>query len=58
MTGLVGLGMADFSLAGDLSQVVEEFTPGPDSGRRAEQRLRFVSAYRALEGWFAQREEM
>lgn len=58
VTGLVGLGMADFSLAGDLSQMVEEFTPGPDSGRRAEQRLRFVSAYRALEGWFAQREEM
>lgn len=57
VTGLVGLGMADFSLAAELSEVTAEFTPGPESGRRQEQAHRFVSAYHALSGWFAQRGE-
>lgn len=58
VTGLVGLGMAEFSLARELSHVVREFTPGPDAARRAEQRQRFVSAYLALRGWYAQHEEV
>ena len=54
VTGLVGLGMADFSLAPTLSRVEAEFTPGAASAGHSVQLARFADAYRALRGWFAE----
>lgn len=53
VTGLVGLGLADFSLAEELSAVTAEFVPGPEAERRRVQARRFVAAYHSLAGWFA-----
>lgn len=53
VTGLVGLGVADFSLAPSLSVVEAEFTPGAGSAAHAGHLARFADAYRALRGWFA-----
>lgn len=55
ITGAVGLGLADFSAARNLSEVTAEFTP--DSARHnayATQHERFRSAYTALAPWFAE----
>lgn len=52
VTGLVGLGLADFSRAPELSQVEKEFTPGEDRAHAAHLE-RFANAYRALQPWFA-----
>jgi len=54
VTGLVGLGLADFSLASTLSTVEAEFTPGAARAGRSVQLARFADAYRALHGWFAE----
>ncbi len=53
VTGLVGLGVADFSIAPTLSCVESEFAPG--DGRLAHSRHleRFADAYRALRPWFS-----
>ncbi len=54
VTGAVGLGLADFSAARELSEVTAEFSP--DEGRHAtylRRHARFVDAYTALEPWFA-----
>ena len=53
VTGLVGLGEADFSIASTLSSVEAEFVPGPGSAAHAGHLARFADAYRALSGWFA-----
>lgn len=56
VTGAVGLGLADFSVARALSEVTAEFLP--DRGRHAEHRRRhqrFTDAYSALAPWFAAR---
>lgn len=52
VTGLVGLGLADFAAAGALSRVEAEFEPGPSAGRPGEHRERFEAAYHALSSWF------
>jgi xylulokinase len=54
VTGAVGLGLADFSAARELSEVTAEFTP--DGGRHdvySARHSRFTSAYDALAPWFA-----
>lgn len=56
VTGLVGLGEADFALAGRLGPVVAEFEPRTDTGDWAARKARFVSAYGALSGWFGESE--
>ncbi len=53
VTGLVGLGEADFSIAPTLSSVEAEFVPGPGSAAHVRHLARFADAYRALSGWFA-----
>ncbi len=53
VTGLVGLGLADFSLAPTLSRVEAEFRPDGDPRHRAHL-ARFADAYRALRPWFAE----
>ncbi len=57
VTGLVGLGRADFTLARSLSRVEAEFVPGPESPLHAARLERFAAAYRALRPWFADRGE-
>ncbi len=52
VTGLVGLGLADFATAGELSRVEAEFEPSVEAGALGEQRDRFEAAYHALSGWF------
>lgn len=52
VTGLVGLGLADFSIAPALSRVEAEFEPSAESIRHAGHRARFEAAYHALAGWF------
>mgnify|MGYP000870777759 CR=1 FL=1 len=52
VTGLVGLGLADFSLAPTLSHVEAEFSPGANRAVRERQLARFADAYRALRPWF------
>ncbi|MFZ0529033.1 MAG: xylulokinase [Propionicimonas sp.] len=52
VTGLVGLGVADFSLAPTLSRVEAEFLPGSGSASHARHLARFADAYRALRPWF------
>ncbi len=54
VTGAVGLGLADFSVARTLSEVTAEFAP--DAGRHsvhAARHSRFTAAYDALAPWFA-----
>jgi xylulokinase len=54
VTGAVGLGLADFSAARDLSAVTAEFAPDP--ARHADyaaRHARFAEAYTALKPWFA-----
>jgi len=53
VTGLVGLGEADFTIASTLSSVEAEFVPGPGSAAQSRHLARFSDAYRALSGWFA-----
>jgi len=53
VTGLVGLGFAEFSLAPTLSTVEAEFEPGADAGAQPARLARFADAYRALRPWFA-----
>ena len=53
VTGMVGLGLADFSLASRLSEVTAEFTPGAASVRHQRHLARFSDAYRSLREWFA-----
>ncbi|HEY3411367.1 MAG TPA: FGGY-family carbohydrate kinase, partial [Propionicimonas sp.] len=53
VTGLVGLGEADFTIASTLSSVEAEFVPGPGSAVQTRHLARFSDAYRALSGWFA-----
>ncbi len=53
VTGLVGLGRADFSIAPTLSTVEAEFAPGDGSRVHAAHLERFTDAYRALRPWFA-----
>lgn len=57
VTGLVGLGRADFSLARSLSTVEAEFSPGAGSAAHRGHLDRFADAYRALRPWFAGRQE-
>jgi xylulokinase len=57
VTGLVGLGHADFSLARSLSRVEAEFEPGAGSGAHRAHLDRFADAYRALQPWFAGRQD-
>jgi len=52
VTGLVGLGRADFTLAAELSRVEAEFQPGAAADRQLAHRQRFEAAYHALSGWF------
>lgn len=53
ITGLVGLGWADFSIAPTLSSVEAEFFPGAESSAHRAHLARFADAYRALRPWFA-----
>ncbi|MFV0406962.1 MAG: xylulokinase [Propioniciclava sp.] len=54
VTGAVGLGLADFSVARTLSEVTAEFTPDPARHAIYTQRShRFTAAYAAMEPWFA-----
>lgn len=53
VTGLVGLGLADFGCATTLSTVERVFSPGEDRGLHSAQLERFANAYRALQPWFA-----
>ncbi len=53
VTGLVGIGLADFSLAPTLSRVEAEFAPGAGRATQAAHLARFADAYRALRPWFA-----
>ncbi|MGV8907987.1 MAG: xylulokinase [Propionicimonas sp.] len=53
VTGLVGLGEADFALAPTLSRVESEFSPGVGSAAHTRHLARFADAYRALSDWFA-----
>lgn len=53
VTGLVGLGLLDFSVAPTLSRVEAEFEPGDRSARHPAHLARFADAYRALRPWFA-----
>lgn len=53
VTGLVGLGRADFAIAPTLSTVEAEFLPGGTSAVHAGHLARFADAYTALSGWFA-----
>lgn len=53
VTGLVGIGEADFAIAPTLSNVESEFSPGAGSAAHARHLARFADAYRALSGWFA-----
>ena len=57
VTGLVGIGLADFSLAPTLSTVEAEFTPGAGSTAHAAHLARFADAYRALRPWFVAKAE-
>jgi hypothetical protein len=52
VTGLGGLGLLDFSVAGTLSRVEAEFAPG-DSRPRSAQLAGFADAHRALRPWFS-----
>ena len=52
VTGLVGLGLTDFTAAARLSVVEAEFEPSPDSALLGSHRQRFEAAYHALSGWF------
>lgn len=53
VTGLVGLGLADFSIAPTLSTVEAEFVPGEHGPRQSTHLARFADAYRALRPWFS-----
>ncbi len=53
VTGLVGLGEADFSIAPGLSTVEAQFLPSGDRTVQAANLTRFTDAYHALSGWFA-----
>jgi len=54
VTGAVGLGLADFGAARDLSEVIAEFVPTADRhSEYVSRHSEFVDAYRALEPWFA-----
>jgi xylulokinase len=56
VTAMVGVGLADFSLARTLSTVTAEFEPDPDlSAEYAERHRVFVDAYERLEPWFETR---
>jgi xylulokinase len=56
VTGMVGVGLADFSLARTLSTVTAEFEPDPSlSAEYAERHRVFVDAYERLEPWFETR---
>lgn len=53
VTGLTGLGLADFSIAPTLSTVEAGFEPGERSRRESTHLARFADAYRALRPWFS-----
>ena len=53
VTGLVGIGQAEFDIAPRLSGVQAEFTPGAGSAAHREYLIRFTQAYQSLRGWFA-----
>lgn len=56
VTAMVGVGLADFSLARTLSTVTAEFEPDPDlSAEYAERHRVFLDAYERLEPWFETR---
>jgi xylulokinase len=53
VTAAVGLGLADFSAARDLSEITAEFTPRPEAKRSYEDRYpRFLDAVDAVLPWF------
>lgn len=52
VTGLVGLGRTDFTVARDRAPVTATFEPRPDFTDRRELEERYVALYAALEGWF------
>lgn len=52
VTGLVGLGRADFELARQLGQVVAEFVPGDSSPQLRRASDRFTNLYSDLAPWF------
>lgn len=52
VTGLVGLGMTEFSTAPRLSAVQAEFLPGSASAAHQAHLSRFTEAYLALRSWF------
>ncbi len=56
VTGAVGLGLADFAVARDLSEVTAEFLPDPARHDvYLARHRRFTAAYDALAPWFAGR---
>lgn len=52
VTGLVGLGEADFAAARRLAPVTATFEPRPDVAVRGLLEQRYVGLYTALDGWF------
>lgn len=52
ITGLVGLGLAEFSQVLQVSKVDAEFNPAPGHERYRAHLDRFADLYRALAGWF------
>ena len=52
VTGLVGLGEADFALARDLAPLMATFHPRPDFIDRDPIKERYMALYTALDGWF------
>lgn len=56
VTGLAGLGLADFSAARELSHISAEFTPDLEHhARYQEHHEMFLDAYQRLESWFTKR---
>lgn len=56
VTGLVGLGRADFGAARGLSHISAEFAPDPaEHERYRSHHEMFLDAYSRLEGWFTKR---
>lgn len=53
ITGLVGLGRAEFTLAREVSTVVAEFLPEPGAERYRAHLDRFVQTYQAMTPWFS-----
>lgn len=53
VTGLVGLGEAEFGIATTLSRIEAEFVPGERSAAQTAHLRRYADAYLSLRDWFA-----